>query len=166
MEYAEFIGGVHCLGFRLETLFWANFDKAKSKLLVSAEVWHQDYFEYAEFSGSIHFFTFKWETLFLRKLGPKHQNCQFELKFNTKPNSNMQNPMLVFTFSVLSGNYPFMANLVKNIKIVSLSGNFVPRLIANLNMWNSIVVFTFYVSYRKDSSWLNLVQKIKIVSSS
>ena len=60
LEYAEFIGGVHCLGFRLETLFWANFDKAKSKLLVSAEVWHQDYFEYAEFNGGVHFFTFKW----------------------------------------------------------------------------------------------------------
>ena len=86
MEYTEFIGGVHCLGFRLETLFWANFDKAKSKLLVSAEVWHQDYFEYAEFNGGVHFFTFKWETLFLDKLGPRHQNCQFELKFSTKPN--------------------------------------------------------------------------------
>ena len=32
------------------------------------------------------------------KFGPKNQNCQFKLKFKTKTNSNMQNPMVVFNF--------------------------------------------------------------------
>ena len=37
-----------------------------------------------------------------------------------------------------------MVNLVKKIKNVSLSLDFVPRLITNLNMRNSIVGFTFF----------------------
>ena len=32
----------YCFCFRPETLFWGNFEKTKSKLSVSAEVWHKD----------------------------------------------------------------------------------------------------------------------------
>ena len=74
--------------------------------------------------------------------------------------------MVVFTFSLLKWNHPFMVNLVKKMKNVSLSLDFVPRLIANLNMRNSIVGFTFFLSDRKDSSWVNLVQKVNTVSLS
>ena len=35
---------------------------------------------------------------FLEKFGPKCQNCQFKVKFDTEVNSNMHNPMMVFTF--------------------------------------------------------------------
>ena len=52
--------------------------------------------------------------------------------------------MVLLTFSVLDGKHPFYANLVRTIKLVSLSLSFVPRLIKNLNMQNSVVVFTFF----------------------
>ena len=53
--------------------------------------------------------------------GPKYQNCQFKLKFANKSNSNMQNSMVMFTFSVFDWKYPFWVNSVQKIKIVSLS---------------------------------------------
>ena len=43
------------------------------------------------------------------------------LKFGTKTNSNMQNSMVMFTFLVCDWKYPFEANLVKKIKIVSFN---------------------------------------------
>ena len=54
-------------------------------------------------------------------IGPKYQNCQFKLKFGTYANSNMQNSTVMFTFSVFDWKYPFWANLVQKIKIVSSS---------------------------------------------
>ena len=50
------------------------------------------------------------------KFGSKNQ--MFELKFDTLTNLNMQNSMVVFTFSVLDHKNPFFANL---FKVVSLS---------------------------------------------
>ena len=82
-----------------------------------------------EFNGGVHFFYFRWETPFLGKFGPKNQNCQFQLKFGTKTNSNMQSPMVVFTFCVLDWKHPFWANLVQKLNIVSLSWNLVSILI-------------------------------------
>ena len=66
-------------------------------------------------------FYFRPETLFFGKFGPKSQNCQFDLKFSTKNNLNMQNSVVVFTFPLLDRKYSFTANLVRKIKIVSLS---------------------------------------------
>ena len=57
-----------------------------------------------------------WANLF-----KKNQNCEFKLKFGSKINSNMQNSMVVFTFSILDGKNFFWANLVQKIKIVSLN---------------------------------------------
>ena len=57
----------------------------------------------------------------LEKFGPNDQNCQFEVKFGSRLNLNMQNSMVVFTFSVLDQKNPFLANLAQKIKIVSLS---------------------------------------------
>ena len=51
----------------------------------------------------------------------KNQNCQFKLKVGTQTNSNWQNSMVVFTFFVLDGKYPFWANLIQKIRIVSLT---------------------------------------------
>ena len=49
--------------------------------------------------------------------------CQLKLKFGTDTNSNMQNWLVVFTFFGLDKKYPFWVNLIKNIKIDSLSQN-------------------------------------------
>ena len=38
---------------------------------------------------------------FLGNFGQKNQNGQFKLKLGTSTNSNMQNTMVLFTFSVL-----------------------------------------------------------------
>ena len=53
-------------------------------------------------------FVFKPETPFLGKLDPINQNCQFKPKFGTKTNSNMQNSMVVFTFSAFYRKNPFL----------------------------------------------------------
>ena len=79
--------------------------------------WYLHWFEYAEFNGGIHFFCFRWEAPFLGKFGSKNHDCQFKLKFATETNSNMQNAMVVFTFSVLDGKHPFWANLVQKMKM-------------------------------------------------
>ena len=69
------------------------------------------------------------EISFLGKFGPKNQNYQLKLKFGTYTNSNMQNSMVMFTFSVFDRKYPYWANLVQKVKIISWSWNLVPRLI-------------------------------------
>ena len=43
-------------------------------------------------------------------------------------NSNKQNSMVVFTFSILDCKYHFWANLVKKVKIVSLNWNLAPTI--------------------------------------
>ena len=58
---------------------------------------------------------------FLGKFGAKSQNYQFKLEFVTSTNSNMQNSVVMFTFSVLSWKYPFWVKLVQKVKIFSLS---------------------------------------------
>ena len=56
----------------------------------------------------------------MAKFGPENQNCQFKLKIGTKTNLDMQNPVLLFTFSVFEWKYPFQANLIQKIETVSL----------------------------------------------
>ena len=66
-------------------------------------------------------FSFRLETPFLGKYSQKNKNCQSRLKFGIHTNSNMQNSMVMFTFSVFDQKYPFCLNLVQKIRIVSLS---------------------------------------------
>ena len=84
------------------TSFGQSWSK-KSNLSVYAEIWYLDLYDYAEFNGSI------------------HQNIKIvSLSWHLIP-------MLI---SVLDGKPPFWANLVQNIKIVSLSSsNVVPTII-------------------------------------
>ena len=63
---------------------------------------------------------FSMETHFLDRFGPKYQNCQFQQKFGTYTNSNKQNSMLVFTFSVFDWKHQFWANLIQKIKFLIL----------------------------------------------
>ena len=118
--------------------FWINFvQKVK---LVSLR-WN---FEYAEFNECDYFFCF-WSTLlFLGKFGPKIQNCWFKLKFSGLTNSNMQNSMVEFTFSVFNQKYPFWASLVQKYKIISLSLNLLPWLIRiyRIQWWCSLSLFS------------------------
>ena len=114
--------------------FWANLVKKKIKIVslrwnlvprlirICRTQWWFSLF-YAELNGD--FLT--GITLF-GKLGPKNQNCQFKLKFGTFTNSNMQNSIVLSTFSVLDGKHPFWATLVQKIKVASFSWNLVPRL--------------------------------------
>ena len=67
------------------------------------------------------FSIFDRKYLFRGKFGPKNQNCQFELKFGSKANSNMRNSMAVLAFSGFNQKYLFWANLVQEIDIFSLS---------------------------------------------
>ena len=56
--------------------------------------------------------------------GPKMQNRQFKLKSGTYTNANMQNWMVMFTFSKFNQKYPFWANLVPKFKIICLKVKF------------------------------------------
>ena len=79
-------------------------------------------------------------------------------------NLNMQDSMVMFTFSVFDQKYPVWVNLVQKIKIVSLSRNLVPVLIwiCRSQWWCSLF------SFLTENTFLgaNFVHKIKIVSLS
>ena len=76
-------------------------------MLVYAEVWFPSQLEYAEFKRDVHFSCFQPEIPFLGKFGPKSQNCQFEWKFDTYANVNMQDSMMVFIFSIFDQKFLF-----------------------------------------------------------
>ena len=80
---------------------------------------------------------------FLGKFGPKNQNCHFKLKFGTYTSSNMQNSMVMFIVFVFDRKYPFLANLVQKVKIISWNWNLVPTLIwiCLIQCWCSIFLF-------------------------
>ena len=88
-------------------------------------------------------FCFWVEISFLGKFGPKSQNSHFKLKFGTYTNSNMQNSMVMFIFFVFDWKYPFWANLVQKVKIISWSWNLVPTLIrtCRIQWWCSFSLF-------------------------
>ena len=77
----------------------------------------------------VHFLCFRLEKPFLSKSGQKNQNCQFKLKFGTKTNLNMQNSMMIFTFSAFDHKYLSWANLVQKLKIACSKWNLIQRLI-------------------------------------
>ena len=54
--------------------------------------------------------------------------------------------MALFTFSALDRKYPFWANLVQKIKIVSLSLNLVPKLIRICRIQWCCSFFLFYIA--------------------
>ena len=86
---------------RLIHSFWASLVQRLKIANFYTEIWFLDKFENGEFYGGVRFFCFRPELCFLGKFGQKKigQNCQFKLKFGT--DSNMQNSMVMLTFSVL-----------------------------------------------------------------
>ena len=79
------------------------------------------------------------------KFGPKNQNSQFKLEFDTKPNSNMQNSVVMFTFSFSDRKYPFWANLVQKVIIIALSWNLLARLIQICRTQWCFSLFSFLI---------------------
>ena len=71
------------------------------------------------------FFRFRPEIPFSANLVKNNKNKTSELSAQAETwyitNSNMQNSMLVFTFSVLGGKRSFWENLVKNSKLPVLA---------------------------------------------
>ena len=108
------------------------------------------------------FSVFNWRYPFRENLIQKNQNCQFKLKFGTETNSNMQNSLVVSTFSVLDRKDPFWSwfffqknqNCQFKMKIGTKT---------NSNMQNSMALFIFSVLKWKHPFWANLVKKIKFV---
>ena len=123
--------------FLIENTYFEQIWLKKLKLSVQGETPYFSQFKYAEFNGDVHSFCFWSEIPFLGRFGPKNQNYQFKLKFGTYTNSNMQNSMLMFTFSGFDWKYPFWANLVQKVKIISWSWNLVPRLnrVCRIQWW-------------------------------
>ena len=92
---------------------WSN----RLKLSVKTEVWYIHWFDYAEFNGGVHFSWFTMEIPFWGKFVPENQNCQFKLKFGTKTNWNMQNSVVLFTFSVFDWKYCFGENFILEAEV-------------------------------------------------
>ena len=92
-----------------------------------------------------------WYSLFLfligntllGKFGPKSENCQLKLKLGTYTNSNMQNSMVMFTFSGFGQEFAFWANFIQKIKIASSRWNSRLKLIqiCRIQWWCSLFLF-------------------------
>ena len=87
-----------------------------------------NWFQHIEFN-SVYFFWFRLEMPSLGKFGRKNENFWFTQKISIYANLNMQNLMVLFTFSFFGWKYRFWANLLQKNKIIILSWNLVPRLI-------------------------------------
>ena len=120
------------------------------KLSVYVDVGHLGWFKYVEFNSDIHLFHFWPEIPFLGKFGPKIKNCQLKLKFCTETNSNMQNAMVMLTFSFFNEKYPFGAKVGQKIKIFSLSWNVLPR----INWVCKSPSYVQFFSFRPEISFL------------
>ena len=81
--------------------------------------------------GDVHFISFRLKITFLGKSVPKNRSCPCKLKFCTKPNSNIQNSMMIYFFVCLR----------------PILGKFGPQFFtkANTIMQNSKVLFTFSI---------------------
>ena len=92
----------------------------QSKLPVSAEIWCLHQFEYAECSD-VYLFHFRPEIPVQDKSSLKNQNCQFQLKFDIQTNSNMQDSMVVLTFSVFDRIFTsFVQKSIWNFDVLRL----------------------------------------------
>ena len=131
-----------CSVFDWKYPFWINWVQKLKIISLSWNLVHR-LIQVCRIPWRCSLFLFLTGSTFLGRCDPKNQNFQFELKFCTYNNLNMQNSMMVFTFSVLNQKNLFGVNLVHKIKIVSLSWNLVPRLIriCGIQCWCSLLLF-------------------------
>ena len=120
------VGILTCLFKSKDTVFGQIWSQ-KIKLLFEAEISYSDWFEHADFKRDADFFCFRTEIPFLIKFGPAIQNCYFKLKFGIEINLNVENSVVMVTFSALFQKYPFWANLAQKVKIVISNWNSVFR---------------------------------------
>ena len=107
-------------------------------------------------------FVFWPEISILREFGAKNQNYQFRLEFSTRTNSNMQDSMVMFTFSIFHWKCPFWDNLVEKLKIVSLKWILIASLIQICRIqWHCLLSL---FSTRNQPFCANVVQKFKVVN--
>ena len=100
------------------------------------------------------FFLFPKENSFFGKF---REICQFKPKFGTWTNSNMQNWLVVVTFSGFDQKYSLHVNFTKNIESDSLSQNVFPWLSKICRIqWRCSC---FPVFCWEDLFWANLVHK-------
>ena len=102
------------LGFGPKYLFWAYLME-KFKFVCSGKFATQINSNIQNSMG-VFFILLKLETPFLGKFGPKNENCQFQLKFDTQSNSNMKNSVVMLTLYFLRILLS-MGNLFQKIKI-------------------------------------------------
>ena len=57
-------------------------------------------------------------TIIWENLAQNIKNCQLKLKFGTLTTSNMQNSVLMFSFSVVNLKYPFRAKFAEKSKLL------------------------------------------------
>ena len=105
-------------------------------------------------------FLFYIKNIFLGKLGAKNQNHQFKLKFDTYTNSNMQNSVVVFTFSALDRDSFFLANLVGKGKNSLFKLKFGTK--TNYNFSTIQSMFILSVIDQKYPFLVNLLYKSKL----
>ena len=92
------------------------------KIKIVSLNWNLEHqFVYAEFSGDIHFTIFSTRNTLFR---PGYENCQIKLKSGTNTNLNMQNSVVVFSFSIFDRKYPFWSNLVQKVLVGFLGVRF------------------------------------------
>ena len=122
--------------------FWANFVQ-KIKIITLSWNLVPTLIRACRIQWWCSFFLFLIGNTFLGKFAPKNRNCHFKLKFGTYTNSNMKNSMVMFIFFVFGRKYPFWANLVQNIKIVTLTWYLVLTLIwiLRIQWWVSLFLF-------------------------
>ena len=86
------------------------------------------------------------------------------LKFDNQKNSNMQNSMMIFTFSVFDQKYLFWVNLVQKKIFVSLCWSLLPILIRICTIQWSCSLFLFLTKIIIFGA--HFTQKFKIVNLS
>ena len=77
------------------------------------------------------------------------------MKFGTKTNSNVQNSMVMFTFSVFDQKYPFLGKLVAKLQNYFFKGKF--GTYTDSNVQNLMLMLTFSVFALKYPFWTKLL---------
>ena len=131
--------------FEWKYLFWANLVQ-KVKIISWSQNLVARLIRICRIQWYYSLFCFWVEIPFLGKFGPKSQNCHFKLKIGTYNNSNMLNSMVMYIFFVFDQKYPFGANLVRKVKIISWSWNLVPRIIRTCRIQWCCSLFCFFLS--------------------
>ena len=112
-------------------------------------------------------FMFQIGSTLFEQICSKNQNRQFKLKFGTSTNSNVQNSIMMFTFSVLGWEYLFRAYLVQKKQNCQFKLEFGTQ--TNSNIKNSMVMLIFsafefdgdvprFFLDIRNTLWVNLVQ--------